>query len=492
MTLLKLKFDAKVNDYVKSYSTLGFIGKRGQQTYDYSSAVTNSGIIAEKGQTLTQLFYRTPILSDNEPLHILDPVIFSRFYTYDLPRFSFEKNNKTEKLGSRAAGLFVKSKIRGTAITLYYANSNNSMEDAIFARAKRNFAHLQGSLSLLSVRGRQWEKANSSGWFNYWREDSNSWYSAYEFEQNYALNLNYLARLKRDNYVRPYLSYCYTTQNLDSIQWNQNGGANINRYRKWNLKQENKINFGVKSIIYPIKTEAQFNFVSTRLGQFYIDDYLTNKMSYFDWSLILSYKKRKMSGKLGVYNVLFKDFNEYYHYTYDDHLTPFYLDTYNYSDLFILGNTTGILKLYLNLFYNLRGINLFFDMRNYNYARAGESSAMTNESIFRAELPYFNYTLNMQVRNKYLNLSPDFKYSFINPYISFKFTPTNNFSLELGYGYDPEVFNDYTMDFSAGQPAALADYYNNVSDNNSSYRLYKAEEQMQNNRYVNVKAKIKF
>lgn len=488
MELFDLSFNAKVNNKVRSFMTFQFKDTEN----NYSSSIVKSGISADIGDNANiLLFYKYPFYTYTRVLNPWKRLINDRIVYNDSINYFDETPANSYKIGAQLSGLSAKINLENTPISFIYAADANSIEDYIFSTADKNLGNLNLGITFMSYRGGHWSNAQADNWYHAGKDDLNgqeSWYQVFSYENNYQTDMYYSFK---NGLLSPFAAIRYSNKYLQSIYWNQRIGKNINLYKKWNLEKEKTALIGLNSKYRFLEMEFNLKSVSTSLGPLYRSEYGVDKMGYLSYKFKTTVTRAPFSFDLSYFQTSFDNFNEYKHYYRDDNNRSLGLDSYNYTGIALL-STTALRKIFFDAAYDLSAIRFSLKNKYYIYSVFNGASAKTLESVFRVTYPGYSYNIIANIRYKMLNLSQDFNYSFISPFIGVKINATHNFSLLVGYGYSPYIFTDYSAYFYDGLPYEITDAFNNGTSNNDMKNLYDAERAIEWNHIITVTGKIKF
>ncbi|MBI5573164.1 MAG: hypothetical protein HY919_01250 [Elusimicrobia bacterium] len=447
-------------------------------------------------------YYNEKFIRFDNPLKILDKDVSLR---YDGINF-FDEANIHKAYGFYTQGVHLSAEHFGFGGKFFWSNVETTSQDDIGLRIKSPVfgEKISFGVSFISNRGVPWAHSSSSKWFpnpetpegrSYDASVSTQpWYKGYREAKKTAYDMSFVMHDK----VLFFCEYLTGDEKLVATRWNESRGTDVAVDKSWDLKNITDVISGFKVMpVESVVSEISYRNKKQKLGSVLYSGYeagtdlISGKVKYevkkFSAGLIISQEKSK---KIDREIIIDGDIYPYYRAAYTNHTSTsvYFIPE---KDFFIMPVISVNLK---NFEATLK--SEFHNYKTRDITKTGGVlstnrslpllSVKTQEVILEHSVSVYGpFYFDGSTRYSYLALESK-KRSYISSYLAAALKLKKNVSIKLGWGVDPEGFDEDIYEDIDKREEFL---YNNYLATSS---IHKAEKLLQLEKRISLKTEIRF
>ncbi len=446
-------------------------------------------------------YYNEKFIQLNDPLKLLDSGVSLRYEKLDF----FDDANIHKAFGLGSQGICLFSENSGYSGKFFYSNVDDTSEDilGIFLRTPPFGGRFSFGAGYLSDRGRPWTYAAQSNWFpnpevpqgrSYNSTSSvQPWYKGFVETGKAAFDFNF----KMHEKMTFFTEYAAGARNLSAVRWNEGASSDVAMDKKWLLNDIDDVIAGFKlTPSEDLTGEISFRGTKQKLGKKMYDgrkadtNTVTGKLKYAAGSYSAGIQaSNSVSKNLGGDIIID---GEYY---------PYYVNLLNYapyehsnipeSDLSLMPFVSADFK---SASFKLYGRFHGYRVRNYKLisgtywtdSAAGKFGAETREALLDQSInikgPLY---LDGSTRYAAYGFNSSVK-SYLSTFQALVLKIKHDISIKLGWGVDPEGFDEDIYEDNDLREAFLAEKF---AAGNS---VAAAERALELEKRISIKTEIKF
>jgi len=475
---------------------------------------------------LMKMYYNVKFIQFDDPLKITDREAGLR---YDGLYF-VDELNPHNAYGLDSQGIFFQGAPLGIDFSLFYSNFKNYQQDDIGIRVvTKNMGPVKIGATYLGNRGVQWPYSGGA-WLpdpqytlaraTYTVPNSNiqPWYKGFMYKTFTSFDLKYdILPETKDRRIFIFAEYGTASQELAATRWNEGGSKDSPLNKSWPISAKNVTVTGLRAAFSGFNFEV---FVQSDKGKFSqsISTFVSFNNSCDFGSALSSvrirYDKGGNSAGIAVSNLENKNFDS----TIDIFLSPYsktisFNGYNNYYSIIVkkgievapyiklsAGDDTNFRVLARQRNYDIFPVSPLYSGLNYltmavNHAAAPEKLGLSEGIIdlsqkiignwfFESSARYFSYDFSGLKKSG----------AYFTAYAAFSYRLKKNFMIRLGYGIDPEGFDEDVMEDFDRRELFLYNEYVNLynAGNTADASLLGAEEALARHQRISLRTEIRF